>query len=223
MSYGRERPDLAAGGWAALAEWTGGLPPEQIEVLAAVRPLEAVHSLLRGLTGRNPRELLARAAVLETLASQPVSGTGGGPGPDEILSWLAEPARGETLSALRQAGWLEDGPADTEETGQTAVLTAAGLRVWGVLRRAAFPEAGPVPLLPAGITPEQIVRALLTRDLEELAAAGRQALVAVLPAPPLLATGAVARAAEALTLTGDASPAKPGNRLGHKPGGGRQP
>jgi DNA-binding transcriptional ArsR family regulator len=220
MSYGKERPDLAAGGWAALAEWTGGLPPEQIAALAAVRPFEAVHSLLRGLAGRNPRELLARAAVLEALASQPASES-----LDETLSWLAEPARGETLSALRHAGWLEDAPAnteETEETGQTAVLTAAGRQVWGVLRRAAFPEAGPVPLLPAGITPEQIVRALLTRDLEELAAAGREALVPVLPAPPLLSTGAVARAAEALTLAG-AGPGKPGSRLGHKPGGGRRP
>jgi hypothetical protein len=74
-----------------------------------------------------------------------------------------------------------------------------------------------------GLPPEQIVRALLARDLEELAAAGRQALLPVLPAPPLLSTGSVARAAEALTLTEDPGPAKPGNRIGYRPGGGRRP
>ena len=202
MSYGKERTDPAAG-WEGLAEWTGGLPPEQIRALAAVRPLEAIHSLLRGLTGRTPRELLARAAVLEVLASES-SGT------EDALTWLSEPARGETLRALRRSGWLEpEGPL---------ALTRSGRQVWDALRRATVPEARPArSLLPADITPEQIVRALLARNAEELAAAGRAALVPVLPAPPLLTTEALARAAETQALVGD--PGDPGRP---EPGGRRR-
>jgi hypothetical protein len=189
MSYGRHRPDPDSGGWAGLAEWTGGLPPEKIQALASVRPFEAVHSLLRGLAGRTPRELLARAAVLEALASRT----------DEALSWLTEPARGETLRALQRSGWLEPGPEGT------LILTGTGRQAWTAIRRAAFPETAPAsPVLPPGVTPEQIVRALLRRNVEELAAAGREALVPVLPAPPLLATEAVAREAEARAVFGDA-------------------
>jgi hypothetical protein len=206
MSYGRERTDPAAGGWAGLAEWTGGLPPEQIQALVAVRPLEAVHSLLRGLTGRTPRELLARAAVLEALASQPRPTTAADTDFDEALSWLTEPARGETLRALHRSGWLEPGP------GEAFVLTDIGRQAWDTFRRAAFPEPGSVsPLLPEGITPEQIVRALLTRSVEELAEAGREALVPVLPAPPLLTTAAIARAAETQAQPGEPAESR-GNR-----------
>lgn len=212
MSYARKRPDSATDEWAALAEWTGGLPPAQIQALA-VRPLEAVHALLRGLAGRNPRELLARATVLEGLASQAGSESGLGTGLDEAFSWLTEPARGDTLRALRRSGWLE-----TEPAGQkgTATLTALGRQVWGALRRAVFPEAGSALLLPTGITPEQVLRALLTRSPEELAAAGRKALVPVLPVPPLLTTEGVARTAEAQALAGE-------DRLGHRSGGGQRP
>jgi DNA-binding transcriptional ArsR family regulator len=194
MSYGRERTD-PAGGWEELVEWTGGLPPEEIRALAAVRPLEAVHSLLRGLTGRTPRELLARAAVLEALASQqPPHGAG----LDEALAWLAEPARGETLSALSLGGWLEPGAAGS------FVLTGLGRQVWDALRRAGSSRPAPVPpLLPPGITPEEIVRALLTWSVEELAEAGRDALVPILPALPLLNIEAVARAAETQARSGD--------------------
>jgi DNA-binding transcriptional ArsR family regulator len=199
MSYGRrDRPDPADGGWAGLAEWTGGLPPEQIQALAAVRPLEAVHSLLRGLAGRTPRELLARAAVLEALSS----------GKDDALSWLAEPARGETLRALRRGGWLEPGP------DEPPVLTAIGRRVWGALRHAASPAEG-APLLPDVITPERIVRALLALSLEDLAAAGREALLPVLAAPPLLTTLSVAKDAEAQAVTGGGDEEEgPGDRPG---------
>jgi DNA-binding transcriptional ArsR family regulator len=193
MSYGNEKPDPVAVGWAFLAEWTGGLPPEQVQALASVRPLEAVHSLLRGLAGRTPRELLARAAVLESLESSP------GAAIDESLTWLAEPARAETLSALRGSGWLEPGPHDT------LILTAVGRRVWDALRRSTIPrEPGPAELpLPEGVTPEQIVRALLAHGLDELAAAGRDALVPIVPAISLLSTDAIARAAEAQARTGD--------------------
>ncbi len=188
----RERLDFDSG-WQGLAEWTGGLAPEQIPALAAVRPLEAVHSLLRSLTGRNARELLARAAVLEVLATQPSSGSN----PDAAWSWLAEPARDETLRALTRGGWLEAG------SGGTLALTPAGRRLWEGLRRAVFAEgpesAEPEPasrLLPDSITPEQIIRALLTRGLAELAEAGRESLVPVIPALPLLNTRAIAAAAE---------------------------
>jgi hypothetical protein len=185
----RERLDFESG-WEGLAEWTGGLPPEQIQALAAVRPLEAVHSLLRSLTGRNSRELLARAAVLEALATQPPSGSQ----PAAAWSWLTEPARGETLRELTRGGWLEAG------SGGTLVLTPAGRQLWNGLRRAVVSEsAEPEPasrLLPDSITPEQIVRALLNRSLAELAEAGRESLVPVIPALPLLNTRAIAASAE---------------------------
>lgn len=212
MSYGRERTD-PAGGWEELAEWTGGLPPEQIRALAAVRPLEAVHSLLRGLAGRTPRELLARAAVLESLASLET-------GFDDALSWLTGSARGETLSALGRSGWLEPGPAGT------FVLTAAGRQVWDAIRRAASSKGSPAsPLLPAGLNPEQIVQALLTLGLEALAEVGRDALVPVLPAFPLLSTDAVARAAETQARSGragDAGNPEGKGRPAGPPGGKRR-
>ncbi|HEX3129476.1 MAG TPA: hypothetical protein VH394_19220 [Thermoanaerobaculia bacterium] len=191
MSYGKDRPD-PAGGWEGLAEWTGGLPPEEIQALAAVRPLEAFHSLLRGLAGRNPRDLLVRAAVLESLTARVSTESS----PGEALSWLNEPVRGEALRALQRSGWLEPGPG--------FALTTLGRQAWSSIRHAAAPAApgnapaSPLlPALPAGITPEQIVRTLLGWSVEELAAAGRHALVPVLPAHPLLNTGSVARAAEA--------------------------
>lgn len=184
MSYGKERPD-PAGGWEGLAEWTGGQPPEEIQALAAVRPLEAVHSLLRGLAGRNPRELLIRAAVLESLSSARTS-------PDEAIAWLTGPGREEVLLALRSSGWLDPDPAGP------LVLTALGRQVWGSLRHAASPKtrAAAPPLLPEGITAEQIARALLTWSVDALAEAGRGALVPILPALPFVNTEAVARAAE---------------------------
>ncbi|HWM95133.1 MAG TPA: hypothetical protein VN493_30535 [Thermoanaerobaculia bacterium] len=118
---------------------------------------------------------------------------------DDALSWLAEPARSETLHALRRSGWLEVGPAGLWTP------TEAGLQVYDALRAAA--QAGlPYPGLPAGLTPDQIVRALLGRSLEELATAGRDALVPILSAAPLLTTPAVARAAEAYALQGRPEP-----------------
>lgn len=186
------------GGWDALAEWTGGLPPEEIGALAAVRPLEAAWSLLRGLAGRSARDLLARAAVVEALASSPLASFTEAD-LDRTLAWLAEPARGETLRALRRSGWLAAGPGGH-------VLTAAGRQIHAALRLI-FPEAGARVEGLGGLNPEQIVGALLARGLEELAAAGRKALVPVLPAPPLLATEAVVRAAESQALQGRPEPA----------------
>lgn len=101
---------------------------------------------------------------------------------DHHLSWLAEPARSETLRALLQHGWLEAGPHGVHH------LTDAGRRSHGILRRAA--------LFPDEMNLEEIVHALLRRSLEELAAAGRAALVPILASPPLLTTRSVVHAAE---------------------------
>lgn len=57
------------------------------------------------------------------------------------------------------------------------------------------------PRLAPGITPARLARELLGRSLDELAAVGREVLIPVLPAPPLLATGALLRAAEAQALS----------------------
>jgi hypothetical protein len=118
---------------------------------------------------------------------------------DAALSWLAEPARSETLHELRRTGWLEVGPAGDW------TLTDAGREAYEALCRAALDPAGQG--LPSGLTTDQIVRVLLSRGLEELAAAGRDALVPVLSAVPLLTTRAVARAAESHALRSERSPA----------------
>ena len=192
-------PEPDTDGWEGLAEWIGGLPPEEIEVLAAVRPLEAAYPLLRGLAGRSARDLLARAAVVEALAASPLASFTDAD-LDRTLSWLAEPARSETLRALRRSGWLEADPAG----GYT--LTTAGRQIHAALRLT-IPEGGArFHGLPGGLTPEQIVDALLTRSLEELAAAGRRALVPVLPVLPLLTTEAVAKSAEIQALQGRPKP-----------------
>lgn len=190
------------GGWEGLAEWTGGLPPEEIGALTAVRPLEAAYPLFRGLAGRSARDLLARAAAVEALATSHLAAFTDADF-DRALSWLAEPARSETLRALRRSGWLAADP------GGGYALTAAGRQIHAALRLtlAALPETGArFQGLPGGLTPEQIVGALLTRSLEELAAAGRMALVPVLPIPPLLTTEAVVKSAEIQALQGRTAP-----------------
>jgi len=296
----------AAGGrgWDGLAEWTGGLVPDQVEALAAVRELEPVYPLLHALVGRAPREFFVRAAVMEALVES------GRPAfspqdLDESLYWLAEPARTATLRALRQSGWLEFEPAAGHfltDTGRwvcdvlsflhhrlresellptvegvryaleigldplrhlqsmrsrlaalrqeidealashsevvlrrtaeklrevlrlseriRAVLDAVRLdqvaarrvvrEIHDLLSRlhgasstlhAAVTEVGRQYLrLTAGLTTEQIVRALMAKSLDELAAVGREALLPVLPAPPLLTTEAVGYAAEVQVL-----------------------
>lgn len=203
MSDARETSETDPGGWERLAEWTGGLPPEEIEALAAVRPLEAVWSLLRGIAGRSARDLLARAAVVEALAASPLASFTEAD-LDRTLAWLAEPARSETLRALRRSGWL------AAEPGGGHALTAAGRQIHAALRLT-LPEGGAhLQGLPGSLTPEQIVGALLTLSLEELAAAGRKALVPVLPAPPLLTTQAVVQSAEIQALQGRPEPAPEG-------------
>ncbi|HYN19570.1 MAG TPA: hypothetical protein VE078_01320 [Thermoanaerobaculia bacterium] len=125
---------------------------------------------------------------------------------DAALSWLTEPAKSQTLEALRRSGWLE--PSESSEAGGTRPirpirpirqyrLTETGLRSYEAFQRATGAEEG--KLLPglagqAGL--ERIVEALLSRGLDELAAAGREALLAVFPPPLLLSTDAIARSAE---------------------------
>ena len=132
---------------------------------------------------RDPSDftLLVRAAAFEALlASGRAFFTAADL--DHHLSWLAEPARNEILRALLRHGWLEAVPQGVHR------LTETGRRSHGILRRAA--------LFPDEMNLEEIVHALLRHSLEELAAAGRAALVPVLSPPPLLTTRSVVHAAE---------------------------
>ncbi len=71
----------------------------------------------------------------------------------------------------------------------------------GASLHAAITEVGRQYLhLTAGLTTEQIVRALMSKSLDELAAVGRDALFPALAPPPLLTTEAVAQAAELQVL-----------------------
>ncbi|HEX3529949.1 MAG TPA: hypothetical protein VH988_23045 [Thermoanaerobaculia bacterium] len=292
-------------GWEGLAEWTGGLPPEEIEPLAAVHDLEPVYPLLHALTGRSPRDFFARAAVVEALVES-ARAAFSNEDLDEILYWLTEPARAAVVRALSQSGWLEFDRAVSgyvlTDSGRWAhdvlsflhrrlreselLPTVAGVRYAldigldplrhlqsmrsrlvalreeidaalashseVVLRRtadklgeamalsgriravldavrldqvaarrvareihdllsrlhgagselhAAITEVGKQYLrLTAGLTVEQIVRALMDKTLDELAAVGRATLWPALAPPPLLTTEAVAHAAEIQAL-----------------------
>jgi DNA-binding transcriptional ArsR family regulator len=115
---------------------------------------------------------------------------------EQALAWLAEPARSETLRALRHSGWLEADPHGLHR------LTEAGRRIHDALRRAFLVHGAQNPPIPDGLTLEEIVQALLRRGLEELATAGREALVPILPSPPLLTTRAVVQMAETHALQG---------------------
>jgi hypothetical protein len=292
-------------GWEGLADWTGGIPPEEVEPLAGVRDLESVYPLLHALIGRSPRDFFARAAVVEALVESARAALA----PedlDEVLYWLAEPARTTVLRSLSQSGWLEFDRAVSgyvlTDSGRWAhdvlsflhrrlreselLPTVAGVRYAldigldpvrhlqsmrsrlvalreeidaamashseVVLRRtadklgealalsgriravldavrldqvaarrvareihellsrlhgagaelhAAITEVGKQYLrLTAGLTVEQIVRALMDKSLAELAEVGRAALLPALAPPPLLTTEAVAHAAEIQAL-----------------------
>jgi hypothetical protein len=297
-------------GWEGLAEWTGGLPPDEVEPLAAVRDLEPVHPLLHALLGRSPRDFFARAAVVEALVES-ARAAFSSEDLDEVLYWLVEPARSTVLRALRQSGWLEFDPTAGHvltDSGRWAhdvlsflhrrlreselLPTVAGVRYAldigldpvrhlqsmrsrlvalreeidaalashseVVLRRtaeklgealglssriravldavrldqvaarrvareihellsrlhgagaelhAAITEVGRQYLrLTAGLTVEQIVRALMARSREDLADVGRAALLPALAPPPLLTTEAVAQAAELQALRDHPAP-----------------
>ena len=120
---------------------------------------------------------------------------------EQTLAWLAEPARSETLRALRRSGWLE---VDVYGFHR---LTEAGRRIHDALRRTVvLAQRVQNPAIPEGLTLEEIVHALLSRGLEELATAGREALVPILASPPLLTTKAVVQMAETHALQGHPAP-----------------
>lgn len=312
-AFGAKPPDAAGGGelsgrdeagevhgWDSVAQWTGGLRPEEVEALRGVRELEAIYPLLHALVGRSLRDFFVRSAALESIVaagrafftSREL---------DDTLYWLDDERRAVTLRALRHSGWLDYDPATgttVTDAGRWAydvlsflhrqlreselLPTVAGVRYAlqiGVdplrhllsmrsrlaalraeietarashsevfLRRAAgkLDEAlalstqirtvlDQVPLdhlaarrvareihdllsrlhgvsadlhaavtevgrqylrLTAGLTTEQIVRALMRLSREELASAAREALLPVQAPPPLLTTEVVAHAAE---------------------------
>ncbi len=105
--------------WDDIFELTGGLKPEDIEVLRNVHDLDVIYPLLHSLVGRSPRDFLVRAAVLEALvaAGRPAFSTDDF---SEILYWLAAEPRDSILKALRSSGWLEFNP------GQGTIITNAG-------------------------------------------------------------------------------------------------
>lgn len=113
-------------GWEAIREWTGGLAPEEVDALAAVRELEAVYPLLHALVGRSPRDFFVRAAALEALVAAGRAAFDARE-LEETLYWLDEGARGATLRALRASGWLAFEPSE----GTT--LTDAGRWAYDVL------------------------------------------------------------------------------------------
>lgn len=302
--------DTEAAGWEALAALTGGIPPEQVDELRAVRGLEPIYPLLHALVGRTLRDFFVRAAALEALV-QAGRATFDAKELAEALSFLDDAARDTTLAALRRSGWLEHSPAAgtiiTEagrwaydilaflhkRIGEAELLpTVAGLdyalrigvdpirhllsmrarltalrseieaarashsevvlrrtagRIDDALRLSAQIRAAldRVPLdnlsarrvardihdllsqlhgagadlhrdvtevgrqylaLTGGLTTEQIVRALMSRSCDELAAVAREALLPVASPPPLLTTEVLASAAEQQALRERSAP-----------------
>jgi hypothetical protein len=118
--------ELEPAGWEAIAALTGGIPPEQVDELRAVRTLEPVYPLLHALVGRSMRDFFVRAAALEALvqSGRPAFDSGD---LDEVLSFLDADARGVTLAALRRSGWLEYSPS------QGTIVTDAGRWAFDIL------------------------------------------------------------------------------------------
>lgn len=115
-----------ARGWDALTEWTGGLAPDQVDELRAVRNLEVVYPLLHALLGRSPRDFFVRGACLQTLVAD------GRPAfaprdLEESLYWLDKDVREATLRTLRASGWLE------YVAGTGTIITDAGRWAYDVL------------------------------------------------------------------------------------------
>lgn len=113
-------------GWESIAEWTGGLAPEAIDVLREIRALEAVYPLLHTLVGRTPRDFLVRVAVLKSIIGSGHAALSSRE-LDHVLYWLDDPSRDATLRALRGSGWLDFDPA----TG--TILTDAGRWAYDVI------------------------------------------------------------------------------------------
>jgi hypothetical protein len=121
-----EPEEPAARGWEAIAEWTGGIAPDAVDVLRGVRELEFVYPLLHALVGRSLRDFFVRAAALETLVAAgraSFSATD----LDEALYWLGDDAREATVRALRQAGWLD------YDASQGTTITDAGRWAYDVV------------------------------------------------------------------------------------------
>ncbi len=118
--------DAEAAGWEAIAELTGGIPPEQIDALRSVRQLESVYPLLHAVVGRSVRDFFVRAAALEALVAAGRASFSQGD-LAEALYWLDEEARDAVVRSLRHAGWL-----DYEPSIGTAI-TGAGRWAYDVL------------------------------------------------------------------------------------------
>ncbi len=121
-----EREESSARGWEAIADWTGGVAPDAVDVLRGVRELEFVYPLLHAIVGRSLREFFVRAAALEALVA---AGRANFSGTDlsEALYWLGDDAREATVRALRQAGWLD------YDASQGTTITDAGRWAYDVL------------------------------------------------------------------------------------------
>lgn len=118
--------DIGVSDWDDLARFTGGLPPESIEILQEARELEIVYPLLHALAGGSIGSFFVRAAALESLVRAERAFFSSAE-VDEVLFWLDERARGATVRALRQSGWLESDP----RLGTT--ITDAGRWTYDVL------------------------------------------------------------------------------------------
>jgi hypothetical protein len=151
--------------------------------------------LLRALIGRSPRDLRERTAALEAFAAladpaAPIApDVPDAPDTGEVAA-RSLPARREALDVLRDGGWIEAGAA-----AGSLRWTEAGRRAYGAVAR--LKEAAD---LPAGAAPARSLRTLTAGDFQELAEAGREALLAILPPPPLLTSEALAHAAELQVL-----------------------
>lgn len=123
---GAESEEIPARGWEAVAEWTGSIAPDGIDVLRGVRELEFVYPLLHALVGRSLREFFVRAAALESVVAAGRANFS----PSELseaLYWLGDDAREATVRALRQAGWLD------YDASQGTTITDAGRWAYDVL------------------------------------------------------------------------------------------
>ncbi len=174
-SLGRDAPPSARGR-EALVQWTGGLRPDEIDALRAVRELESIYPLLHALVGRSLGDFFVRAAALEALVAAGRAAFSA-QDLDDTLYWLDEPARAATLRVLRHSGWLD------YDAGTGTTITDAGRWAYGVLsflhRRLRESEllptvAGVQSALQIGIGPLRhllSMRSRLTALREDIAAA----------------------------------------------------
>lgn len=167
-------------------------PASKTPQLADLRALAPFQPLLRSLAGRSQDDFVARVNVLRVLAEgrHPVFNPRDLGGP---LPWLDGRARFAIVRALRAGGWLEEDPA------AGLVLTDTGRRGYAMLldflRGGPAGETAPQARSAPRLTADEVT-AIRDRNLGELAVAGREALLPILPPLPLLSTDAVAQAAD---------------------------